>query len=84
MVRGARTPDRMHSKRSHEMKDILAPRFQRARASGNLTAAKQAAFEIPLIPLANASALVELYAQKRRSEVRASRAQVPDELPGRG
>ena len=36
-------------------------RLQRALAAGNLTAAEQAAFEIPFIPLASARALVELY-----------------------
>jgi hypothetical protein len=39
-------------------------RLQRALAAGNLTAAEQAAFEIPFIPLALARALVELYAEK--------------------
>ena len=39
-------------------------RLQRALAAGNLTAAEQAAFEIPFIPLAEARALVELYAEK--------------------
>jgi hypothetical protein len=39
-------------------------RFQRALAAGNLTAAEQAAFELPFIPLADARALVELYAEK--------------------
>ena len=35
-----------------------------AIAAGNLIAAEQAAFEIPFIPLAEARALVELYAEK--------------------
>ena len=39
-------------------------RLQRALAAGNLTAAEQAAFEIPFIPLPDARALVELYAEK--------------------
>jgi hypothetical protein len=39
-------------------------RFKRALDAGNLTAAEQAAFELPFIPLADARALVELYAEK--------------------
>ena len=39
-------------------------RLQRALAAGNLTAAEQAALEIQSIPLADARALVELYAEK--------------------
>jgi hypothetical protein len=39
-------------------------RLQRALAAGNLTAAEQAAFELPFIPLADARALVELYAER--------------------
>jgi hypothetical protein len=39
-------------------------RLQRALAAGNLTAAEQAAFEVPFVPLADARALVELYAEK--------------------
>ena len=39
-------------------------RLQRALAVGNLTAAEQAAFEIPFISLAQARELVELYAEK--------------------
>ena len=39
-------------------------RLQRALAVGNLTAAEQAAFEIAFVPLAQARALVELYAEK--------------------
>ena len=39
-------------------------RLQRALAAGNLIAVGQAAFEIPFIPLAEARALVELYAEK--------------------
>ena len=39
-------------------------RLQRALAARNLPAAEQAAFEIPFIPLADARALVELYAEK--------------------
>ena len=39
-------------------------RLQRALAAGNLIAAEQAAFEIPSIPLTDARALVELYAEK--------------------
>ena len=37
-------------------------RLQRALAAGNLTAAEQAAFGVPFVPLADA--LVELYAEK--------------------
>ena len=39
-------------------------RLQRSLAACNLTAAEQAAFELPFIPLAEARALVELYAEK--------------------
>lgn len=39
-------------------------RFRRALEAGNLTAAEQAAFELPFIPLNDARALVELYAEK--------------------
>jgi hypothetical protein len=39
-------------------------RLRRALAAGNLIAAEQAAFEIAFIPLAEARALVELYAEK--------------------
>ena len=39
-------------------------RLRRALAARNLIAAEQAAFEIPFIPLADARALVELYAEK--------------------
>jgi len=39
-------------------------RLQRALAARNLTSAKQAAFEIPFISLAQARELVELYAEK--------------------
>src|SRR6188474_3001755 len=39
-------------------------RLQRALAVGNLTAAEQAAFEVAFIPLEQARALVELYAEK--------------------
>ena len=39
-------------------------RLQRALAAGNLTTAEQAAFEIAFISLAQARALVELYAEK--------------------
>jgi len=39
-------------------------RLQRALAAGNLTAAEQAAFEAPFVPLVEARALVELYAEK--------------------
>jgi hypothetical protein len=39
-------------------------RLQRALATRNLTAAEQAAFELPFVPLAHARALVELYAEK--------------------
>ena len=39
-------------------------RLQRALAAGNLTAAEQAAFEVPFVPLADARALVEMYAEK--------------------
>ena len=39
-------------------------RLQRALAAGNLTAAEQAAFEVPFVALVEARALVELYAEK--------------------
>jgi hypothetical protein len=39
-------------------------RLQRALAVGNLTAAEQAAFEVGFVPLEQARALVELYAEK--------------------
>ena len=39
-------------------------RLARALERGNLTAAEQAAFEIPYIPLPQARQLVELYAEK--------------------
>ena len=39
-------------------------RLQRALAAGNLIAAKQAAFDVTSIPLAEARSLVELYAEK--------------------
>ena len=39
-------------------------RFQRALAAGNLLAAENAAFDLAFIPLADARALVELYAEK--------------------
>ncbi len=39
-------------------------RLQRALAAGNIIAAEQAAFEVPFVPLAQARALVELYAEK--------------------
>lgn len=39
-------------------------RLQRALAAGNLTAAEQAAFEVPFVPLTEARALIELYAEK--------------------
>ena len=39
-------------------------RFQRALAAGNLLAAESAAFDLAFIPLADARALVELYAEK--------------------
>jgi hypothetical protein len=39
-------------------------RLQRALAIGNLIAAEQAAFEVAFIPLEQARALVELYAEK--------------------
>ena len=39
-------------------------RLQRALKAGNLIAAEQAAFEVPFVPLAEARALVELYAEK--------------------
>jgi hypothetical protein len=38
-------------------------RFKRALAAGNLPAAEAAAFDLAFIPLADARALVELYAQ---------------------
>ena len=39
-------------------------RLQRALASGNLIAAEQAAFEVAFVPLTEARALLELYAEK--------------------
>lgn len=39
-------------------------RLRRALAAGNLTAAEQAAFEVAFVPLSDARALVELYAEK--------------------
>ena len=39
-------------------------RLQRALAAGNLIAAEQAAFEMAFVPLTEARALVELYAEK--------------------
>jgi hypothetical protein len=39
-------------------------RLQRALAAGNLPAAEAAAFDLAFIPLADARALVELYAEK--------------------
>ena len=39
-------------------------RLQRALAAGNLAAAEQAAFEVPFVPLTEARALLELYAEK--------------------
>lgn len=39
-------------------------RFKRALGAGNLPAAEAAAFELAFIPLADARALVELYAEK--------------------
>jgi hypothetical protein len=39
-------------------------RFQRALAAGNLPAAEQAAFELRFVPLPDARALVELYAER--------------------
>ena len=39
-------------------------RLQRALAAGNLTAAEQAAFEVPFVPLTEARALLELYAER--------------------
>ena len=39
-------------------------RLQRALTVGNLTAAEQAAFEVAFVPLTNARALVELYAEQ--------------------
>ena len=38
-------------------------RLRRALAAGNLTAAEQAAFEVAFVPLDDARALVELYAE---------------------
>ena len=38
-------------------------RLQRALTAGNLTAAEQAAFEVAFVPLAQARALVDLYAE---------------------
>ena len=39
-------------------------RLQRALKAGNLIAAEQAAFEVSFVPLTEARALVELYAEK--------------------
>jgi hypothetical protein len=39
-------------------------RLQRALAAGNLTAAEQAAFDVAFVPLEQARALVELYAER--------------------
>ena len=39
-------------------------RFRRAVERGNLTAAEQAAFELAFVSLADARALLELYAEK--------------------
>jgi hypothetical protein len=39
-------------------------RLQRALAAGNLVAAERAAFEVAFVPLTEARALVELYAEK--------------------
>ena len=39
-------------------------RLQRALAARNLNSAEQAAFEVAFVPLAEARALVELYAEK--------------------
>ncbi len=39
-------------------------RLQRALAAGNLTAAEQAAFEVPFVPLESARAMLELYAER--------------------
>lgn len=38
-------------------------RLQRALAAGNLIAAEQAAFDVAFVPLAQARALVDLYAE---------------------
>ena len=57
-------------------------RLQRALAARNLTAAEQAAFEIPFISLAQARELVELYAEKGAhnavNESAATRTKSPD------
>jgi hypothetical protein len=39
-------------------------RLQRALAAGNIVAAEQAAFEVLFVPLTEARALVELYAEE--------------------
>ena len=39
-------------------------RLRTALAVGNLTAAEQAAFEVPFVPLTEARALLELYAEQ--------------------
>lgn len=49
------------------VRDLGGPpgaRLQRALAAGNLVAAEQAAFEVAFVPLTDARALVELYAEK--------------------
>jgi hypothetical protein len=43
-------------------------RFKRALAAGNLPAAEAAAFDLAFIPLGDARALVELYAEKGYSK----------------
>jgi hypothetical protein len=59
-------------------------RLQRALAVGNVIAAEQAAFELAFVPLAQARALVELYAVKGDRKYERARAQVPEPLPRRG
>jgi hypothetical protein len=56
--------DTHQRRRAIEAEGHPGARLQRALAAGNLTAAEQAAFELPFIPLAEARALVELYAEK--------------------
>jgi len=59
-------------------------RLRRALAVRNLTAAEQAAFEVAFVQLAQARALVELYAEHGDPKVRPCSAQVSRPPPDRG
>jgi hypothetical protein len=59
--RRGRTSERRLARDSQRIPTLA---LQRALAAGNLTHAEQAAFEVPFIPLEQARALVELYAEK--------------------